>query len=157
MEVTMPTFHQVLFPVDLSDISPQLVPYVKAFAQAFKARVHLLFAARVMGQYTGLYVPAPAVSSFEQNILEGAQKKLDEFRDTHFPDAPGVVLSVRSGDPAEEILAYIGEEKIDAVVMGTHGRKGLDRVLFGSVAEQVVKRSPVPVMTVNPYRIAPES
>jgi nucleotide-binding universal stress UspA family protein len=153
----MPTYREVLFPVDLSEISPKLVPYVQGFADAFKARLHLLFAARVMGQYTGLYVPAAAVASFEQTILEGADRKLAEFREAHFPATQRIVLSVRSGDPAEEILSYIADQNIDAVVMGTHGRKGLDRVLFGSVAEQVVKRSPVPVLTVNPYRIATEA
>jgi nucleotide-binding universal stress UspA family protein len=56
------------------------------------------------------------------------------------------------GDPAEEILKYIAQEKVDLVIMGTHGRKGLDRVLFGSVANEVVKKSPVPVLTINPYR-----
>lgn len=57
------------------------------------------------------------------------------------------------GDPAREILDAIESEKIDLVVMGTHGRKGLENVLFGSVARNVVRRSPVPVLTVNPYKV----
>ncbi len=56
------------------------------------------------------------------------------------------------GDPAEEILKYIAAQKVDLVIMGTHGRKGLDRILFGSVATQVVQKSPAPVLTINPYR-----
>jgi len=59
---------------------------------------------------------------------------------------------VVQGDPAEEILKYVESEKVDLVIMGTHGRKGLDRILFGSVANEVVKRSPAPVLTINPYR-----
>lgn len=149
----MPAFNQVLFPVDLSEISPLLVPHVKAMVDAFKARLHLLFAARVMGQYTGLYVSAAAVASFEHDIIAGAQRRLKEFREVHFPADQEVILDVKPGDPSEEILAYVAENRIDAVVMGTHGRKGLDRVLFGSVAERVVKMSPVPVMTINPFRL----
>jgi len=57
------------------------------------------------------------------------------------------------GDPAQEILKAIESEKIDMVVMGTHGRKRLENVLFGSVARNVVKRSPAPVLTVNPYKV----
>jgi nucleotide-binding universal stress UspA family protein len=49
-------------------------------------------------------------------------------------------------------LDYISDEEIDLVIMGTHGRKGLDRVFFGSVADRVVKMSPVPVLTINPYK-----
>jgi nucleotide-binding universal stress UspA family protein len=49
-------------------------------------------------------------------------------------------------------LRYVEADGIDLVVMGTHGRKGLDRILFGSVAHHVVTTCPVPVMTVNPHR-----
>ena len=56
------------------------------------------------------------------------------------------------GDPAEEILNYAQAEGIDLIIIGTHGRKGLERIIFGSVAERVLKKSPVPVLTVNPYR-----
>jgi nucleotide-binding universal stress UspA family protein len=57
-----------------------------------------------------------------------------------------------SGDPAEEILKYVQREKVDLVVMGTHGRKGIHRILFGSVADRVTKMAPLLVMRVKPYR-----
>ena len=57
------------------------------------------------------------------------------------------------GDAIEEIINYINNEGIDLVIMGTHGRKGLNRVFFGSVADGVIKMSPVPVMSINPYRV----
>jgi nucleotide-binding universal stress UspA family protein len=60
-----------------------------------------------------------------------------------------VVTEVIEGNPHEEILDYVSEHGIDMVVMGTHGRTGLDRVVIGSVAERVVRRSPVPVLTVR--------
>jgi len=57
-----------------------------------------------------------------------------------------------AGDAAEKIIEYIGDQHIDLVIMGTHGRKGMDKIIFGSVAERVVKTSPVPAMVVNPYK-----
>ena len=60
-----------------------------------------------------------------------------------------VVTEVVEGNPHEEILEFVAEHDIDMVVMGTHGRTGLDRALMGSVAERVVRRSPVPVLTVR--------
>ena len=60
-----------------------------------------------------------------------------------------VAHAVRHGKPAEQILAYVEDEGIDVIVMGTHGRTGADRLVIGSVAEQVVRRSPVPVTTVR--------
>ena len=90
---------------------------------------------------------------YHQQIMEGAQQRLSEFRDEYFKDTSDVRWEVRGGDIAEEILRYIREEGIDLLIMGTHGRKGLDRIVFGSVAERLVKTSPVPVMLVNPYQM----
>lgn len=60
-----------------------------------------------------------------------------------------VVTEVAEGNPHEAILDYVAERGIDVVVMATHGRTGLDRAVMGSVAERVVRRSPVPVLTVR--------
>jgi len=60
---------------------------------------------------------------------------------------------VVAGDASEEIINYIESQGIDLIIMGTHGRKGLDKVMFGSVAERGVKTSPVPVLVVNPYKV----
>jgi nucleotide-binding universal stress UspA family protein len=60
---------------------------------------------------------------------------------------------VVSGDAATEIVKTIEAEGADLVVTGTHGRKGMEHAIFGSVAENVVKKSPVPVLVVDPYKI----
>jgi len=64
-------------------------------------------------------------------------------------DGLTVVTDIVEGNPHEEILDYVTEHGIDMVIMGTHGRTGLDRVVMGSVAERVVRRSPIPVLTVR--------
>jgi universal stress protein A len=69
---------------------------------------------------------------------------VDEMRG--FKDIEHVVLT---GIPYEEISRFAEEEKIDLIVIGTHGRTGLDRMLFGSTAEQVVRHAPCPVITVR--------
>ncbi len=147
----MPEFRKILFPVDLSPAAVKVVPYVKHMAERHQGRVHLLFVARVFDYFTSMYVPHPSVTQFEKEVLEGAQKRLYEFAEEHFGQPPPARVKVVAGDPSEEILRYIQEEGIDLVVMGTHGRKGLDKVIFGSVAERVVKSAPVPVMVVNPF------
>jgi nucleotide-binding universal stress UspA family protein len=57
---------------------------------------------------------------------------------------------VVTGYAAEEILDVAEAEKVDMIIMGTHGRKGIDRILFGSVAEKVVKSASMPVLTIRP-------
>jgi nucleotide-binding universal stress UspA family protein len=149
----MQDFKRILFPVDLSETSVKIVPFTKSLAKRYDARVHLLFVARVFDYFTSMYVPHPSVSQFEKEVIDGAEKRLYEFANESFKDFPGTKIQVVAGDPSEEILNYIAAHGIDLVVMGTHGRKGLDKVIFGSVAERVVKSSPVPVMVVNPFKV----
>ena len=148
----MKEFKNILFPVDLSESSEKIVPYVQAVAEKFESKIHLLFVARVLDYFGGFYVPAPSIATMEKDIIEGAEKRLDEFVEQQFRDYPDTSASVVSGDATEKIIDYITSNEIDLVVMGTHGRKGLDKVVFGSVAERVVKTAPVPVMVVNPYK-----
>jgi nucleotide-binding universal stress UspA family protein len=141
---------KILFPVDLSEVSPKIAPYVKEVASKFGSEVHLVFVARVLQYFTSIYVPHPSVTNFETEIIKGAEKKLDEFVKENFQGVSPKV-QVILGDAAEEILNYVRSEGIDLIIMGTHGRKGLEKVVFGSVAERVVQKSPVPVLTINPY------
>jgi nucleotide-binding universal stress UspA family protein len=149
-EFAMQFFKRILFPVDLSEVSPKIVPYVKDMLAKFDAEVHLLFVARILQHFTSIYVPHPSVNKFEAEMVKGAEKRLQEFVDEHFgADSPKAQVVL--GDPAAEILNYVEAEGIDLIIIGTHGRKGLEHIIFGSVAERVVKKSPVPVLTVNPY------
>jgi nucleotide-binding universal stress UspA family protein len=148
----MKEFKKILFPVDLSEASPKIVPYVLSMAEKYDADVYPLFVARVFKYYENIYVPSVSIHSFEQDLMKGAQKRLNEFVEECFPDTSRVHPDVVCGDPADEIVEYAEKEGMDLVIIGTHGRKGIENIVFGSVAEQVVMNSPVPVLTVNPYR-----
>jgi nucleotide-binding universal stress UspA family protein len=63
---------------------------------------------------------------------------------------PKLEARVELGAPAEKILALVQKEKIDMIIMGAHGRAGLERVIFGSVANKVVKSATCPVLTIHP-------
>ena len=148
----MKEFKRILFPVDLSESSEKIIPYIQTVAEKFESKIHILFAARVFEYFTSIYVPHPSINKFEKEIIEGAEKRLYEFMDEHFSKFPNTKTAVVAGDASEEILNYIEDHHIDLVIMGTHGRKGMDKIIFGSVAERVLKASPVPVMVVNPYK-----
>jgi nucleotide-binding universal stress UspA family protein len=149
----MKPFEKILFPVDISDTSPNIAPWVVVMAEKFDAEIHLLFVARELGQYATFSVVPGAIEQFEAKLIKEAEKKIDEFAEVHLKGDPSVRTRVALGNPAQKILDYISDEGIDLVIMGTHGRKGLERVFFGSVADRVVKMSPVPVLTINPYGI----
>jgi nucleotide-binding universal stress UspA family protein len=149
----MSQFKKILFPVDLSEVSSEIIPFVTTMARMFHSDLHLLFVARIFKYYDTIYVPPVSIVEFEEKVVEGSKRRLDEFVEEHLKDCCVSLAKVIAGDPAEEIVKYVDTEGIDLVIMGTHGRKGLDRILFGSVAAHVVTRSSAPVMTVNPYRM----
>ena len=93
------------------------------------------------------------ISLLQKIYIVGAEKKIGEFAGTYFEETSVCKTKVIVGDAAEEIVNYAKDEGINLIVMGTHGRKGLDRILFGSVAERVIKTASVPVLSVNPYRV----
>ena len=146
-------FKRILYPVDLSEASDKMIPYVRSVAKKFDSKIYIFFAARVFENYSSIYVSYPSISRFENELIAGAEKRLYEFVDEHFSEHDNTKTVVVAGDASEEIINYIEEHHIDLVIMGTHGRKGMDKILFGSVAERVLKTSPVPVMVVNPYKI----
>jgi nucleotide-binding universal stress UspA family protein len=102
--LAMKEFKKILFPVDLSESSEKILPYVQAVAKKFEAKIHILFAARVFEYFSSIYVPVPSINKFEKEIIDGAEKKLYEFIDRHFKEYPGTKTVVVSGDASEEIF-----------------------------------------------------
>ena len=85
--------------------------------------------------------PAAAERAEEAQVLDVVERRAD--------DATDVQAVYRVGDPAEEVVAYAGSNGVEHVVLGSHGREGMSRLLVGSVAETVVRNSPVPVTVVR--------
>ena len=148
----MKEFKKILFPADLSEVSPKIAPWVLDVAEQFDAAIHLLFVVRRFEHLSGIYVSSLSIETFENELIKGAEIKIEEFAKEYFSKYPELKAKVVVGDAAEEIINYVKSEGIDLVVMGTHGRKGINRIVFGSVAARVVESAPVPVLTVNPFK-----
>ena len=145
----MPDIKKILCAVDFSDSSRIVAEYAATFAQSLGAQVVVLYVAPSLTQYVGFHVPPSSIESFVGGIVDGAEQTMEKFIEEHFKGLP-VTGKVTTGYAAEEILTVAQENSADMIVMGTHGRKGIDRILFGSVAEKVVKSAPIPVFTVRP-------
>ncbi|MDL2209411.1 universal stress protein [Desulfovibrio sp. OttesenSCG-928-O18] len=147
----MPSIKKILCAVDLSEHSKMVAEYAITLAKAFDAEITVLYTAPSLSQYVGFHVPPSSIENFVGEIVTGAEQSMDEFIAEAFTDssvkANGVILS---GYAAQEIIGYANKNEMDVIVMGTHGRTGIDRILFGSVAEKVVKTATMPVMTVRP-------
>ncbi len=141
---------KVLCAIDFSEVSPMVAGYAHSLAKAFGAEVILLYSAPSLNQYVSFHVPPNSIETFVGEIVTGAEQSMESFISLYLPDV-NVTGRVVSGYAAEEIVKCADEENVDMIIMGTHGRKGIDRILFGSVAEKVVKSANCPVLTLRPF------
>ncbi|MBV0924479.1 universal stress protein [Halomicroarcula limicola] len=140
-------YDQILVPTDGSDYAAAAVAHALAIAERAGARVHAVSVVNLGDIATGadVGVPPEFVEQFETLAEEAVVSVATAARERGLD----VETSVSSGVPARELLDYVEENPIDLVVMGTHGRTGWDRLLLGSTAERLVRRSPTPVLTVR--------
>ena len=140
----------ILVPTDFSDGAGRALNWARGLARAFGAEITLLHVADLAVAWLpvgGLgAVPAPPSSEFVERFNQTAQAALDgtaaEIREV-------TQRLLRHGHPREIILQVAGEVGADMIVMGTHGRRGFSHLFLGSVAEHVVRQSPIPVLTVR--------
>lgn len=141
------TFKHILVPTDFGEPASRALESAIAVAEKFDARLTLLHASwlppsMVTPYAEGIYWPTGDVTKAAQKELDATLAKARE----RYSKAEGVVLG---GEPWQVILDTARERACDLIVMGTHGRHGLSRVFLGSVAEKVVRLSPVPVLTIS--------
>jgi nucleotide-binding universal stress UspA family protein len=150
----MKQIKKILFPCDLGENSSKILPYVLSVSEKYNSVIYILHVVQDLQKWGKGFVPHRSMDEFQKEALQGAEKAMDRICEEHLEGCPNFQRRVVSGDPAMEILKATESEGVDMVIMGTHGRKGLGHVIFGSVAENVVKKSSVPVLTINPYKVA---
>jgi nucleotide-binding universal stress UspA family protein len=148
----MPAIKCILQPTDFSEGSDFAFRLACSLAEPYGARVHVLHVAR--------HPVISAVGDASEQEPERYREELTEMLHERRADDPYITVEHQmlfSGDPAPEILRVAAAIEADMIVMGTHGRSGLGRLLMGSVAEQVVRRALCPVVTVKVPLPHPES
>jgi nucleotide-binding universal stress UspA family protein len=142
----MKLFKNIMVPTDFSEPANEALETAIGLASVFHAKLTLVHVAwtptvSTLGYADGFAWPLDAA--------EGSRKALDEvlsFARTRFPSAEGIIVQ---GESWRAILGAIADQNADLIVMGTHGRTGISRVFLGSVAERIVRLSPIPVLTVS--------
>ncbi len=148
----MKEFKRVLVPTDYSDLSLAAIEYAFAFAGVFKSQIillHTLDTIPVLALDTMDLTTESVIYETEKN----AKNDLHQCVINRIGNVPNLVEVVRRGVAEDQIVKFASEEDIDLIIMATHGRSGIAHVVLGSVAEKVVQRSTVPVLTVKPERL----
>src|SRR6056297_424103 len=133
-------YNDILVPTDGSQGAKAALEHGIEIASKWDATLHALYVVD-----TRLARSGPLLKT----LRDEGRKALRDVEVTGTQAGLTVVAEIVEGNPHEEILDYASEHGTDMVIMGTHGRTGLDRVVMGSVAERVVRRSPVPILTVR--------
>lgn len=144
---------KVLLPVDFSGASKALLPYAIDLAGKYGSRLFILYVAEDPFTHTGSYPITDFLpDQYIEDVVPYSQRRLATFVAENISksslDVEEIVLT---GHPAEEIIRYADHEGMDLLIIGSHGFKGFEKFLFGSVAEKVIKMAPCPVLTINTH------
>ena len=139
-------FGKVLCPIDFSEHSLAALEVALKVVQQNDAELYLLNVAPMPAGAAG-FQPVPLDSY--PIVEKDRREQLEKLARERIPAAVRCETLVTSGDPAERVLETARGLGADLIVMGTHGRKGLGHLVLGSVAERVVRESPIPVMTTH--------
>lgn len=150
---------KILVAVDLSEASPKVLEEAFLLAQRFDAVVDVVYVwppPTYVAPDAVLMVPGWDPASIGEYARGEAEKDLEKV----LAQVPYPGLNVRSrvvaGRAPDELIAIAGREGFDVIVLGTHGRSGLAKLILGSVAQEVVSRAPCPVLTVRTLPLPPE-
>jgi len=139
---------RILVPVDGSDQAHQASEFViEEFPEADLVLLHVVNPAEA-GYSAQASIPSFSEEWYEQKKAT-AQQLFEEIREEAAAAGLSVETAIEVGKPIRSIVEYAGDADVDGIVMGSHGRSGVTRILLGSVAEAVVRRSPVPVTVVR--------
>lgn len=137
-------YDRILLPTDGSEGTNRAVEQAIDLAVETGAELHVLFVVEDMP-----YAPEMMDDQVEMRLREIGKEALEDIRERADKAGVDVESTVEDGTPHRTILNYADSEDIDLIVMGTHGRSGLDRYLLGSVTERIVRSSETPVLTVR--------
>ncbi len=146
----------ILFATDFSEVSEYAFEYAATLATTYNARLVMLHVVPHQMDLRNFYVPHISFEELDQQVELGAKKKMTDFCAKWMGQFPTATAYVVIGTPYEEILKKAAEEAASLIVMGTHGRQGLDHFLLGSTAERVVKTASCPVLTAHPVFKLPQ-
>ena len=147
----MKSYQHILVPVDESPISYAAVEQALALAKSLNSQVTVMSVIAVDPFFgVDFYKVAPAITDYFMQAEKNAKERLEDIKQSFIRDGIAVDVKLIHGvSPSEGIIQVADEVSADLIIMGSHGRTGLQKVMLGSVAQNVLTQSPIPVLIVK--------
>jgi len=150
----MEPFNTILAAVDFSENSDHAFEYALTMAKKFDAHLVVLHVVSEqvdvdLRTYYGSTIP---FEKLEEDVMSAAEGMMSDFCSRKLGDYENYSTITVGGQPYKEILHTAKEQQATLIVLGTHGRTGIDHMIFGSTAERVVRLSDTPVMTIRTHK-----
>ncbi|MCD8513012.1 MAG: universal stress protein [Nitrincola sp.] len=149
----MAQYKTILFATDFSEGAEKAVDHARTLAKLTGAKLNLFHVITELSDKRRKRVPPDVIDTFIREVTRQAKEDMDNFCDAHFsgPDSEGIEITktIEVGIGFTAILEEAKRSQADLIVMGTHGRSGIEKVLVGSTAERVVRGAIIPVLTVR--------
>jgi len=144
----------IVVPVDFYENTDKLVNYAAYIGEALSAKLNFV---NVVNLVSGdAMLGAPLSAEFQTRYRKEMQRRMKELVAAMQERCEGSTGEVVTGEPVRDIVAYAKENKGDLIIISTHGTKGLESILLGSVARRVVKNAHCPVLVMNPFKSGPQ-
>lgn len=144
----MKSFTTILSAIDFSENSDAAFEYALTLASTFDSRLVVMHVIDNLVYAPGFDMPYPFIEDLDKDLNDSAQKMMARFCESRLAGFPRYTTNIETGTPYREIIRAAENAAASLIVLGTHGRSGFDRVVFGSTAERVVRRAPCPVLAV---------
>jgi nucleotide-binding universal stress UspA family protein len=148
--IDYPKYKKVLFCTDISKISDCAFDYAFGIAKRDEGMLYIMHVIPITPQQHQLerHLSKEQLDKMTATLQEDRERMYNEKYLNFIKDKTKVKIVTESGDEDEKILEFVQKEKIDILVIGTHGRTGIEHVFLGSVAEKIIRRSPIPVFVI---------
>jgi nucleotide-binding universal stress UspA family protein len=140
---------RILCPTDFSEFSDIAFRYALSIAQHYRSKLFVEHVVESWQHPEAAFVPAHYYLEFQSRLLHKGEDELQRFVKHHASNGIQPEPVVEQGIAADSILALAEAQKVDLIVMGTHGRRGFDRLMVGSVTERVLRKASCPVLAVH--------
>lgn len=142
-------FSKILVPIDFSDYSKMALDYAVEFAKKFNSQLFLIYVIEPIVYPSDFGLGQVPMSSIDMEIQSRAEDEMQKLVNEKVPKETKVSWIIRVGKPFIEIINEAKEKDCDLIIIATHGHTGIEHILFGSTAEKVVRKSPIPVLVVR--------